>query len=797
MLLPIKWLKDYVKVDLDTKMIADGLTLSGSHVESIIGLNKGIDNVVVGKILSIEKHPNADKLLVCKVDIGSETLQIVTGATNLKEGDYVPVAKIGAKLPGGIDIQKTNFRGIDSYGMLCSLKELGYEDSVISKEMRDGIFVLDKEYPLGTSIVEILGLDDEVIEFEITPNRPDCLSIIGMARETSATFNIPLEEPEIRINNEVDSIENYLNGIEAPSENCNRYYARVIKDVKIEPSPLWMQIRLMEAGVRPINNIVDITNFVMLEYGEPLHAFDLETVAGRKIIVRQAEEGEKIVTLDGVERELTSADLVIADTEKAIGIAGVMGGFNTEITDSTRYVLLEGANFDSKSIRLTSKRLGLRTEASTRFEKGIDPNLCHLAVDRVCQLIEEINAGVVVKGSMDVYKNPRKEESISLRPSRVRKILGVELSEDEMVEYLNRLDIKSEIEDNIIKSKIPTYRLDIESEIDLVEEIGRLYGFHNIESKPLMGALTRGEKPYDKKIEELAKGILQAMGLNEAMTYSFISPRAYDKIKVTEDSPLRKVIKLLNPLGEDYSVMRTTLLPNMLELLSRNYNRGVEECYVYEIGNIFIPKELPLKELPEERKVLSIGFYGKEDFYFLKEVVNTLLESLGIKDVEYIREENNPSFHPGRTAIVLVDGKNIGILGEIHIDVLENYEMKKRAYVAQIDFHELVKLANLERKYKPLPKYPAVLRDLALVVKEDILVGDIEKIISKHGGGLIENIELFDIYRGDPIPEGMKSVAFSIIFRSHDRTLRDEEINEILEAIIKDLEVTFDAKLRA
>ena len=549
--------------------------------------------------------------------------------------------------------------------------------------------------------------------------------------------------------------------------------------------------------VRPINNIVDITNFVMLEYGEPLHAFDLETVAGRKIIVRQAEEGEKIVTLDGVERELTSADLVIADTEKAIGIAGVMGGFNTEITDSTRYVLLEGANFDSKSIRLTSKRLGLRTEASTRFEKGIDPNLCHLAVDRVCQLIEEINAGVVVKGSMDVYKNPRKEESISLRPSRVRKILGVELSEDEMVEYLNRLDIKSEIEDNIIKSKIPTYRLDIESEIDLVEEIGRLYGFHNIESKPLMGALTRGEKPYDKKIEELAKGILQAMGLNEAMTYSFISPRAYDKIKVTEDSPLRKVIKLLNPLGEDYSVMRTTLLPNMLELLSRNYNRGVEECYVYEIGNIFIPKELPLKELPEERKVLSIGFYGKEDFYFLKEVVNTLLESLGIKDVEYIREENNPSFHPGRTAIVLVDGKNIGILGEIHIDVLENYEMKKRAYVALIDFHELVKLANLERKYKPLPKYPAVLRDLALVVKEDILVGDIEKIISKHGGGLIENIELFDIYRGDPIPEGMKSVAFSIIFRSHDRTLRDEEINEILEAIIKDLEVTFDAKLRA
>ncbi|NLV87746.1 MAG: phenylalanine--tRNA ligase subunit beta [Tissierellia bacterium] len=797
MLLPIKWLKDYIKIDEDAKVLADGLTLSGSHVESIKALNKGVENVVVGKILSIEKHPNADKLLVCKVDIGSETLQIVTGATNLKEGDYVPVATVGAKLPGDIKIEKTNFRGLDSYGMLCSLKELGYEDSVVSKEMKDGIFILDKEYPLGKSIIEILGLDDEVIEFEITPNRPDCLSIIGMARETSATFNIPLEEPEIKVNNEVDSIENYLNGIEAPSDNCNRYYARVVKDVKIEPSPLWMQLRLMEAGVRPINNIVDITNFVMLEYGEPLHAFDLETVAGRKIIVRQAEEGEKIVTLDGVERDLSPSDLVIADTEKAIGIAGVMGGFNTEITDSTRYVLLEGANFNSKSIRLTSKRLGLRTEASTRFEKGIDPNLCQLAVDRVCQLIEEINAGVVVKGNMDVYKKPRTEETITLRPDRANKLLGIELTADEMVDYLNRLGIESKIEDRIIVSKIPTYRLDIELEADLIEEVGRLYGFHNIESKPLIGTLTRGEKPYERKIEDLAKGILQAMGLNEAMTYSFISPRAYDKIKVSQDSPLRNVIRLINPLGEDYSVMRTTLLPNMLELLSRNYNRGVEECYVYEIGNIFIPKELPLKELPEERKILSIGFYGKEDFYFLKEIVNTLLNRLGIKDIEYVREENNPSFHPGRTAKVLANGIDLGTLGEIHIDVLENYDMKARAYVAQIDFHEIVKLTKLERRYVPLPKYPAVLRDLALVVKEDVLVGEIEKIITKHGEGLIENIELFDIYRGNPIPEGMKSVAFSIIFRSHSRTLRDEEINTILETIIKDLEDTFDAKLRA
>jgi len=797
MLLPVKWLKDYIDIDIDTKKLVDGLTLSGSHVESIIGLNKGIENVVVGKILSIEKHPNADKLSVCQVDVGSETLQIVTGATNVKEGDFVPVAKLGAKLPGGIEIEKTNFRGIDSYGMLCSLMELGYDDSVIPKEVKDGIFILDKEYPLGTSIIDILGLNDEVIEFEITPNRPDCLSIVGMARETSATFNIPMKKAEIKVKNEEDAIENFVNGIDVPTENCNRYYARVIKDVKIGPSPLWMQIRLMEAGVRPINNIVDITNFVMLEYGEPLHAFDLDTVAGKRIIVRQAEEGEKITTLDGVERTLTKADIVIADTEKAIGIAGVMGGLNTEITDSTKYVLLEGANFDSKSVRLTAKRLGLRTEASSRFEKGIDPNLCKLAVDRVCQLVEEINAGVVVKGSIDVYKNPRKEQIISLRPSRVNKVLGTELTPEEMVDYLNRLDIKSHIEDGIIKSVIPTYRLDIESEIDLVEEVGRLYGFHNIESKPLMGNLTRGEKPYDKKIEDITKDVLLAMGISEAMTYSFISPKAFDKILLPEDSPLRDAIKLMNPLGEDYSVMRTTLLPNMMELLSRNYNRGVEECYVFEIGNIFIPKELPLKELPEEKKILSIGFYGEEDFYYLKEVVNKVLDRLGIKDVEYVREENNPSFHPGRTARVFANGVDLGVLGEVHIDVLENYDMKKRAYVAQIDFNELVKLANLEKKYKPLPKYPSVVRDLAIVVKDDVLVGDMEKIISKHGKGLIEGIELFDVYKGAPIPEGMKSVAFSITFRSYDRTLRDEEINEILEAIIKDLESTFDAKLRS
>jgi phenylalanyl-tRNA synthetase beta chain len=797
MLLPVKWLKDYIETDKDSRILADGLTLSGSHVESIINLNKGIENIIVGKISNLEKHPDADKLTICKVDIGKEVLQIVTGAANLQEGDYIPVAVIGSKLPGDIVIEKTNFRGIDSFGMLCSLKELGYSDNVIPKEMKDGIFVLDKEYPLGEDIAAIMGLNNEVIEFEITPNRPDCLSIMGMARETAATFKIPLKEPVINIENEVEDIKDYVNSIEVLSNNCNRYYARVIKNVNIKPSPLWMQIRLMEAGIRPISNIVDITNFVMLEYGEPLHAFDLDKLGGKKIIVREAKEGEKLLTLDEVERELSTSDLVIADEKEPIGIAGIMGGFNSEITNNTKCVLLEGANFDQRSVRLTSKRFGLRTEASTRFEKGIDPNLSQLAVERVCQLIEEIGAGTVVKGNIDIYKEVKAETTIDLRPNRANKLLGIDISTDEMMAYLNGLGLESKLEGKLIKVNIPTFRLDLKIEADLIEEIGRLYGFHNIESKPLLGTLTRGEKPYGRRIEDRTKDILQGLGLNEVMTYSFISPKAYDKIKLPEDSPLRKYIRLINPLGEDYSVMRTTLIPNMMELISRNHNRGVEECSVYEIGNSFIAKSLSIGELPDEKKVLSIGIYGNKDFFDLKEIVDKTLGRLGIKEVEYIREENNTSFHPGRTAKLILDGEELGILGEMHIDVLENYDIKERVYIAQLDFDKIVEKTNLEVKYRPLPKYPAMLRDLALVVKEDILVGDIQKIISKHGEGLIEKIELFDIYTGDQIPEGMKSVAYSITYRSYERTLREDEVNNIQEAIIKDLENTFDAKLRS
>ena len=798
MLVPVKWLREYADInDIDSKTLADELTLSGSHVESIISMDRDIEKVVVGRVEKLKKHENADNLFIVEVNVGDEILQIVTGAKNLKEGYYVPVALVGAELPGGVKIDKVNFRGVESYGMLCSLKELGYEDSVIPKYQKDGIFVFDREYPLGTDVKEILGLYGDVIEFEITPNRPDCLSIIGMARETAATFNRQLKLPEIKVADEVDHIKDYVESVEIDEELCNRYYVRVIKDIQIKESPLWMQNRLMEAGVRPINNIVDITNYVMLELGQPLHAFDYDKLKNKKIVVRRAKSGEKMTTLDGVTRNLTDTHLLITDGENILGIAGVMGGFDSEVTDDTTTVLLESANFNARSIRLTAKELNLRTEASSRFEKGIDPNLCEMAAERFCQLVEEIGAGKVVKDIIDIYPNKREEKIIRLRPEKVNSLLGLQLTADEMMDYLERLGLKSIKDGEILNVAIPTYRLDLEIEADLVEEIGRLYGFHNVPSMPLEGVLTRGEKSYERVVADKAKSVLLAFGFNEAMTYSFISPKAYDRIKVEEDSPLRKYIEIMNPLGEDYSVMRTTIIPNMMDLLVRNYNYGVKECYAYELGNIFIPKELPLKELPLEKKMLTIGMYGNVDFYDLKETVEILFERLGIEDVEYLPEKNNSTFHPNRTAKIIKDNQQLGILGEVHMDVMENYDVDIRVYIADLDFDIIVEKANLKKTYKPLPKYPAIDRDIAVVVDEDILVGDLEKAILQEGKGLIEKIQLFDVYTGEQVPEGKKSVAFSIIFRSLDRTLVDDEVNEIQQNIVKTLEEKYDAKLRS
>lgn len=796
MLLPVNWLKEYIDIDENSKTLADNLTLSGSHVESIIDLNKGIENVVIGKIEKLEKHEESDKLFITIIDIGKEKLQIVTAATNVKEGDYVPVALVGAKLANGIYIDKTSLVGVDSYGMLCSLSELGYMDQVIAKEYKDGIFIFDGEYPLGTDVVEIFGLNGKVIELEITHNRPDCLSIIGMARETAATFNKKLKFPKIKLSKESGDIKDHIESVKVHEELCNRYYTRIIKDITIEDSPLWLQTKLMEAGVRPINSIVDVTNYVMLELGQPLHAFDLDKLEGKSIVVREAKDGESIKTIDEVERKLSPSDLIIADKKGPIAIAGIMGGIDTEVTEETKTILLESANFNSSSVRLSSKNLKLRTEASTRFEKGIDFNLCETAAERACQIIEEIGAGTIVKEKIDVYENIRTIETISLRPKKVNSILGTELNTEEMVKYLERLELKTYLKDDKLSVKIPTYRLDLKTEIDLVEEIGRLYGFHNIKTKPLVGVLTRGEKPYYRVVEDKTKDILQGMGINEIMTYSFISPKLYDKLKIGEDSPLRDYIEIKNPLGEDYSVMRTTLIPNVLSLLSHNYNYGVEECFVYEIGNIFIPKEIPVNSLPIEKKVLSIGMYGDTDFYNIKEIVEILFERLGIKGCEYIPEKNNNSYHPNRTANIVYKGRNIGTIGEIHVDVLENYDMNKKVYMADLDFDRIIKKSILERKYKPLPKYPAVARDLAIVVDKDILVGDLEKVIWENGEDLIESINLFDVYAGDQILENKKSLAFSINYRSYEKTLKDKEVNKIHGNIIRKLEDRFDGELR-
>ena len=797
MLLPIKWLKKYVDIELSSKEIADGLTYSGSHVESIIKTNKGISGVVVGKIEKIDEHPNADKLRICKVNLGNEVLTIVTGAQNVSVEDLVPVAKVGARLPNGKEISEADFRGVVSQGMLCSLRELGYEDNVIPKEAKDGIFIINDDVELGLDILEVLSLDDEVIEFEITPNRPDCLSIYGMARESAATFNVDLKDINIQINNQVDDIKDLINDIDVATQKCHRYYAKAIKDVEIKPSPLWLKTALMNAGVRPINNIVDVTNYVMLELGQPLHAFDIDKIDGRKIVIRQAKDHEILTTLDGVERVLTREDIVIADEYKAIGIAGVMGGSNTEITQSTKLVVLEGANFEPKNVRLTAKRLGLRTEASTRFEKGIDENLCKFAVDRACQLIELIGAGKILNGNYDIMKFIPEKTNIKLRMSRIEKLLGVKIEKAEVINYLNRLKFETSfLDEDILNVVVPTFRRDVKVEADLIEEVGRLYGFHNIEAKPLFGKLTRGGRPEDKELQNYIKDILWGLGFNEAMTYSFISPRVFDKLNLPSNHEFRNYIRLMNPLGEDYSVMRTTLIPNMLDLLNKNNNRGIESMRVYEIGNVFLPNS-SRDSLPEEKAMICIGMYGDKDFYFLKDVIEILLERLGIKDIEYIRESNNPIYHPGRTAKMIKNSKSLGVFGEIHPDIMKNYDFDKRVYIAELDFNCLFEFINLDRKYTELPRYPSIVRDIAIVVDEDITVGDIEEVINSNGRELIESIELFDIYRGNQIDSGKKSLAFSIRYRSSEKTLKDEEVNQIQKKIIDDLREKFQARLRS
>lgn len=791
MLLPIKWLKDYVDFDFDVKKLADGLSNSGSHVESVIIPSEGLDKIVVGKIEKIEKHPDADKLVICSVNVGDEVLQIVTGAPNVFEGAIVPVALHGSTVAGGVKIKKGKLRGVESNGMLCSLEELGFDNSVIPKEARNGIFIFPEGTEIGKSALETLFMDSDILELEITPNRPDCLSIMGMAVETAASFDLRTKHNEIKIENEVDDFADYFDDIVIETENCNRYYSKILKNIKIGPSPLWLQAYLMQAGVRPISNIVDLTNFVMLEYGQPLHAFDLDSLKNKKIVVRMAKDGEETVTLDGETRKLTSDDILITDGSEIIGLAGVMGGLDSEITEKTVNVLLEGANFNKENIRKTSRRLNLRSEASSRFEKGIDPNLAKTAVDRVCQLAEMLDIAEVVGGSKDVGDFDKAPKEIKLRLQKVNDLIGVDFTIDEVANILNRLEIETEVKGDYLLAKIPSVRLDLGIEEDLIEEVARIYGYDNVEPKKLRGTLTVGRKPRFRNVEDRIKNLLIGLGYSEFMTYSFVSPSSYEKANYKEDE--KNIIRILNPLGEDYSIMRTTIVPSMIDALAKNYVRGNENVGGFEIGNTFFPTD---GELPAEKLKLTIGFYDLGDFYYLKESIEKLLWYLGIEDLEVRRKEVS-FLHPGRSAEFILKGESLGVFGEVHPKVLENYGLKKKAYVAELDFDKIVENTIGNYTYKELPKYPTMKRDFAFVMDRDIDSVELEKISKKYGKELLESFKVFDIYQGENIEEGKKSVAFSLVFRAADRTLEDAEVTEICEKIVAEIESEIKAKLRS
>lgn len=796
MLVPVKWIRDYVNIDMDTVEFADKMTMTGTKVETVEFLGEEISNVVVGQIKEITQHPNADKLVVCQVNVGEEELvQICTGAKNVLEGDFVPVAKVNSTLPGGIKIKKGKLRGEASHGMLCGAEELGIDENLVNERSKDGIYILNdmENLVIGQDIKEFLGLNDAIIDFELTANRPDCRSMIGIAREAAITIGQKIKYPEIEVKACDEDID-----FEVKIENpklCPRYGARIVKDIKIEPSPYWMQRRLIEAGVRPINNIVDITNFVMLEQGQPLHAFDLNELPNGKIVVRNAVEGEKFTTLDEVERTLDKDMLVITDGEKPVAIAGVMGGLNSGITDNTTAVLFEGAAFNADSIRLTSKKLGLRTESSGRYEKGVCTELSITGVERACQLVEMLGAGRVLRGTVEDYPAKQEAQSLTVNPSRIIKNIGIDLSLDGFVKILKDLEFKCDLKsDDEVVIEVPPFRLDIEQEADIYEEIARIYGFENIPSEQLEGNATAGVKTPQQKFMDKIKNTATSIGLYEILTYSFVSPKSLDKIKLPEDDKKRDYITLINPLGEDTSVMRTTMMPSMLNVLYTNVSRKVESGLAFECGHTFTPQE----GLPIETNHLCVGMYGKGvDFFVLKGALETILDSVGFENYEIIPETNNTTFHPGRCATIMYNNIYIGTFGEVHPEVIDNYNLGQRVYLAELDLDLIFENSDRTIIYNPLPKYPSTSRDIALLVKDDVIVKQIEDIIKANGEDLLESYKLFDVYKGSQIADGYKSIAYSIIYRSKDKTLTDEDVNKVHQNIIRELEEKLDAKLRS
>ena len=822
MLVPIEWLKDYIDLDVTTEEFCDRMIMSGSNLETCEHFCEEMENVVVGKIEKIEKHPDADKLVVCMLNVGKEEpVQIVTGAPNVFEGALVPVALHKSRIPGplhgqpkqegGVKITKGKLRGVESFGMLCSAEELGFEDKVVPVAHKDGIWILEGDYELGQDFAEALGLKQAVVDFEITPNRPDCLAMVGMAREASATFKKPFTYPDTDIKDENGKGEtkDYVSVDIKNPESCKRYVARIVTDVKVEQSPWWLQKRLMYAGMRPINNIVDITNFVMLEYGQPIHAFDINQVKGGRIIVENAAEGEKFVTLDNNERTLTKDMLLIKDEERGIAIAGVMGGLNSEIEEDTTTIIVESANFSGDSVRATSKKLGLRTEASSRFEKGIDPNLCEAAADRVCRLIELIGAGKVCRDSVDNYPNPETAKTIDIRVDRINHVLGIDITREDMVSMLESLEIKVEGSGNVMTVTPPTVRQDLLEEEDYIEEVARLYGYDKLPVTLPKGNCEAGISD-ERALRDLTRNSLCGMGLNEIQTYSFVSPKGVDNVRIDEDSWERAFVKLINPLGEENSVMRTILTPNMMEVLARNYSRNIDKVKAFEIGNTFMANMLNEEELPDEQYSLCIGMYGKnEDFFSLKGIVEELLKVLGIKGAVFEAESEYGVYHPGRCARIAVPSgrqgaedadilyDELGIMGEIHPDVAENYGMDGvRIYCCELMFDAMMRHADTEIVYTPLPKYPSTSRDIALLVDEDMAVGKIEEVIRKHGKKILENVKLFDVYRGKQVEEGKKSVAFTLTYRDKDKTLTDDEVAAVHNDVLNALKDKLNAVLR-
>ena len=802
----LSWIKAYVPdLDVTAQEYTDAMTLTGTKVEGFERLDKNLEKIVVGEILSIDRHPDADKLVICQVNVGDETLQIVTGAPNVHVGDKVPVVLDGGKVAGGHDggplpedgitIKAGKLRGVDSYGMMCSIEELGSDRNMYPDAPESGLYILPADAVPGEDAVALLGLRDTVFEYEITSNRVDCYSVLGIAREAAATFGKEFKAPVITKTGNSEDINDYLKVTVENTDLCKRYCARMVKNIYLAPSPKWLQHRLAASGIRPINNIVDITNYIMEEYGQPMHAFDYDLLDGHEIVVKCAKDGDVFQTLDGQERKLDHTVLMINDAEKEVGIAGIMGGENSKITDDVKTMVFECATFDGTNIRLSAKKVGLRTDASGKYEKGLDPNTAEEAVNRACQLIEELGAGEVVGGMIDVYPVKAEESRVKFQPEKINALLGTDIAPETMLQYMEKIELRYDKETGEIVA--PTWRQDIHCMADLAEEVARFYGYDKIGTTLPTGEATTGKLSYKLRVEQIARNVAEFCGFSEGMTYSFESPKVFDKLNIPAEDAARQTVVISNPLGEDFSVMRTLPLHGMLNSLSTNYNRRNKNVRLYELANVYLPKSLPLTELPDERMQFTLGMYGDGDFFTMKGVVEEFFDKAGMHGrVSYDPEAGKAFLHPGRQAAILYEGDMVGYLGEVHPDVLDNYKIGEKAYVAVLDMPAVTPHTSFDRKYTGIAKYPAVSRDLSMVVPKNILVGQIEEMIVQRGGKILESYNLFDIYEGSQILEGYKSVAYSITFRAKDHTLEEKEINGAMNKILNGLK-SMGIELRA